>query len=113
MGRSSAHPWRRAAALVAAGLLVVGALATAVRLDAPADPGLVRLGWSAWLPDGVVVDVAAGETRSDLRSGEVVNAVAGHPLTDPPGGVARPSTGDVLPYTVDGTDRPVTMLRPD
>ena len=113
MGRTSALPWRRAAALVAAGLLVLGVLATAVRLDAPADPGLVRLGWSAWQADGVVVDVGVGETRSDLRSGEVVNAVAGHPLTDPPGGVARPSTGDVLPYTVDGTERPVTMLRPE
>lgn len=113
MGRGSAHPWRRAAALVAAGLLVLGVLATAVRLDAPADPGLVRLGWSAWQADGVVVDVAAGETRSDLRTGEVVNAVAGHPLTDPPGGVGRPSTGDVLPYTVGGVERPVTMLRPE
>ena len=48
-------------------LLVLGVLATAVRLDAPADPGLVRLGWSAWQADGVVVDVAAGETRTDLR----------------------------------------------
>ena len=53
------------------------------------------------------------ETRSDLRTGEVVNAVAGHPLTDRPGGVARPSPGEVLPYTVDGVERPVTMLRPD
>ena len=113
MGRASAHPWRRAAALVAAGLLVLGALATAVRLDAPADPALVRLGWSAWQPDGVVVDVPASETRTDLRTGEVVNAVAGHPLIDPPGGVARPNAGDVLPYTVDGTERPVIMLRPD
>ena len=113
MGRASAHPWRRAAALVAGGLLVVGVLATAVRLDAPADPGLVRLGWSAWQPDGVVVDVPASETRTDLRTGEVVNAIAGHPLIDPPGGVARPSAGDVLPYTVDGTERPVIMLRPD
>ena len=43
----------------------------------------------------------------------MVTAVAGHPLTDPPGGVARPSAGDVLPYTVDGADRPVTMLRPE
>ena len=98
---------------MAAGLLVLGVLATAVRLDAPADPGLVRLGWSAWRADGVVVDVGAGETRSDLRTGEVVNAVAGHPLTDPPGGVPRPSTGDVLSYTVDGAERPVTMLRPE
>lgn len=112
MGRVSAHPWRRAAALVAAGLLILGVLATAVRLDAPADPGLVRLGWSAWQSDGVVVDVAGGETRSELRTGEVVSAVAGHPLTDPPGGVARPSAGDVLAYTVGGTERPVTMLRP-
>ena len=113
MGRDPAHPWRRAAALVAAGLLVLGVLATAVRLDAPADPGLVRLGWSAWRADGVVVDVGAGETRSELRTGDVVTAVAGHPLTDPPGGVPRPSAGDVLSYTVNGADRPVLMLRPD
>jgi signal transduction histidine kinase len=110
--RASAHPWRRAAALLAAGLLVVGVLATAVRLDAPADPGLVGLGWSAWQAEGVVVDVGAGETRGELSPGDVVTAVAGHPLTDPPGGVSRPSPGDVLPYTVNGTERPVTMLRP-
>ena len=113
MGRAPAHPWRRAAALVAAGLVVLGVLATAVRLDAPADPGLVRLGWSAWRADGVVVDVGAAETRSDLHTGEVVNAVAGHPLTDPPGGVPRPNVGEVLLYTVDGDDRPVMMLRPE
>ena len=113
MGRAPAHPWRRAAALVAAGLLVLGVLATAVRLDTPADPGLVRLGWSAWRPDGVVVDVPTAETRTDLRSGETVTAVAGHPLVDPPGGVARPNPGDVLPYMVDGSVRPVTMLRPE
>ncbi|HLL63459.1 MAG TPA: histidine kinase [Propionibacteriaceae bacterium] len=113
MGRGRAHSWRRAAALVAAGLLILGVLATAVRLDTPADPGLVRLGWSAWRPDGVVVDVPPAEVRTELRSGETVTAIAGHPLADPPGGVARPNAGEVLPYRVDGTIRPVVMLRPE
>jgi signal transduction histidine kinase len=113
VGRGPAHPWRRAAALVAAGLVVLGVLATAVRLDTPADPGLVRLGWSAWRSDGVVVDVPPAATRTELRSGEMVTAVAGRPLTEPPGGVARPSSGQVLSYLVDGTVRPVAMLRPE
>ena len=94
-------------------MLLLGVLATAVRLDAPADPALVRLGWSTWRSDGVVVDVAAAERRSELRSGEVVSAISGQPLTEPPGGLARPSAGQVLPYTVDGAVRPVTMARPE
>jgi signal transduction histidine kinase len=113
VGRGPAPPWRRAAALVAAGLLVLGVLATAVRLDTPADPGLVRLGWSAWRADGVVVDVLPGTAPAELRRGETVTAVAGRPLTEPPGGVARPGSGQVLPYVVDGTVRPVTMRRPE
>jgi signal transduction histidine kinase len=112
VGRDPAHPWRRAAALVAAGLVVLGVLAVAVRLDTPADPGLVRLGWSAWRPDGVVVYVPSSETRMDLRTGEVVTAIAGHPLAEPPGGVARPGVGQTLPYVVDGAVREVRMERP-
>ena len=67
MGEAGAHPWRRAAALVAAGLGVVGLLATAVRLDAPADPCLVRLGWSAWRADGVAVDLGGNQERPAHR----------------------------------------------
>ena len=74
--RTRRHPgrddevWAGSGASVAAGgraggrrLLVLGVLATAVRLDAPADPGLVRLGWSAWRADGVVVDVGAARPK--------------------------------------------------
>jgi hypothetical protein len=63
----SAHPWRRAAVLVAAGLVVLGLLATVVRLDTPADPGIPQLGWSTWRADGAVIDVPA-EPNTVLHS---------------------------------------------
>lgn len=105
--------WWSAAGAVAAVLVLLGALATAVRLDTPADPGVVRLGWSAWRTAGVVVDVPPAATRTDLHAGELVTAIAGRPLTDPPGGVDRPASGQSLVYTVNGIDRPVEMRRPD
>jgi hypothetical protein len=36
-------------------------VATAGRLDAPADPSVMRPGWSTWRADGVVIDVTASE----------------------------------------------------
>jgi signal transduction histidine kinase len=108
----SAHPWRSAAVLVAAGLVVLGLLATVVRLDTPADPGIPQLGWSTWRADGVVIDVPAAEPNTVLHSGDVVTAVAGHRLTEPPGGVPQPTVGQSLPYQVNGVVRPVPMQRP-
>lgn len=104
---------RRAAVLVAVALILLGLAATAARLDAPADPGVLRFGGGTWSAAGVVVDVPAPPPGTALRSGDLVTAVAGHPLADGPGGVAPPRAGDVLPYTVDGTDVPVRMARPD
>jgi signal transduction histidine kinase len=108
----SAHPWRSAAALVAAGLVVLGLLATVVRLDTPADPGIPQLGWSTWQADGVVIDVPAAEPNTVLHSGDVVTAIAGHRLTEPPGGVSQPTVGQSLPYEVNAVVRSVPMLRP-
>ena len=64
----SAHPWRSAAVLVAAGLVVLGLLAMVVRLDTPADPGIPQLGWSTWRADGVVIDIRAAEPNTVLHS---------------------------------------------
>ena len=108
----SAHPWRSAAVLVAAGLVVLGLLATVVRLDTPADPGIPQLGWSTWRADGVVIDVPVAEPNTVLHSGDVVMAVAGHRLTEPPGGVPQPTVGQPLPYQVNGVVRSVPMQRP-
>jgi hypothetical protein len=108
----AAHPWRRAAALAAAALVVLGLLATVIRLDTPADPGMPRLGWSTWRADGVVVDVPPGSNSSELKSGEVVTAIAGHRLTERPGGVLQPTVGQSLEYEVNGAVRQVAMERP-
>ena len=108
----SAHPWRSAAALVAAGLVVLGLLATVVRLDTPADPGIPQLGWATWRAEGVVIDVPAVEPSTVLNSGDVVTAIAGHRLTEQPGGVAPPTVGQSLPYEVNGVVRAVRMQRP-
>jgi len=86
-----AHPWRSAAALVAAGLVVLGLFATVVRLDTPADPGIPQLGWSTWRADGVVIDVPTAEPNTVLHSGDVVTAIAGRRLTEPPGGMPQPT----------------------
>ncbi len=108
----SAHPWRSAAALVAAALVILGLLATVVRLDTPADPGIPQLGWSTWRADGVVIDVPAAEPNTVLRSGDVVTAIAGHRLTEPPGGVPQPTAGQSLAYDVKGGLQTVSMQRP-
>ena len=91
---------------------MIGLLAVAVRFDTPADPGLLRLGWSTWRSDGVVVDVPAGVSDATLRSGDVISAIAGHRLTEPPGGVPRPAPGEVLSYQVNGAESGVLMRRP-
>jgi hypothetical protein len=88
---------------VAAGLIALGLLATVVRSDTPADPGIPQLGWSTWRADGVVIDVPAPEPNTMLHSGDVVTAIAGqHRLTEPPGGVPQPTVGQSLPYEVRG-----------
>ncbi|NBE99286.1 hypothetical protein FE391_35540 [Nonomuraea sp. KC401] len=94
-------------------LVVLGAVATAVCLDAPSDRSVVRLGWR---PDGVVVDVPAPAGRSGLRTGDLVTGVAGRPLADGPGAVDRPPPGTTLRYEV-VRERPAVVAvrvgRPD
>ncbi|MGP3920908.1 histidine kinase [Nonomuraea sp. 10N515B] len=103
----------RAPAAVAIVLVALGAVATAVCLDAPSDGSVVRLGWR---PDGVVVDVPAPAGGSGLRTGDLVTGVAGRLLADGPGAVARPPLGTTVPYDV-ARERPavvaVRIERPD
>ncbi|MEV1178482.1 hypothetical protein [Nonomuraea sp. NPDC049784] len=70
---------RRTPAGVAIALVVLGVVATAVRLDAPSDGGVVRLGWGG---DGVVVDVPGRPGGPGLRDGDLVTGVAGNRLAD-------------------------------
>ena len=101
-------PSRRLPLLVAAVLVALGILAVAVRLDAPGDGTRV----TDWQRGGVVVDVDA---RTDplgspgLAEGDVVVAIDGQPLTQPPGMMAAPSAGATLAYQVQRTDEPVPV----
>jgi signal transduction histidine kinase len=104
-------PRRRAAAIPAVGLVVLALAGTAVRLDTPADPGVLRFGAGTWSAEGVVVDVPGPPAA--LRDGDLVTAIDGRPLADGPGSVPQPRAGEVLPYEVDGATVPVRMDRPD
>jgi len=104
---------RRVAAVAAAGLVVLGLAAAAARLDAPADPGVLRFGGGTWSSTGVVVDVPDPPPGAALRSGDRVTAIAGQPLADGPGGLTPPAAGAIVPYEVDGGTVPVRMARPD
>jgi signal transduction histidine kinase len=100
---------------VAVGLLVLGLLATAVRLDSASDSTILRLGWSTWRADAIVVDVPGRRTEAGLRTGDVVTAIAGHRFGDGLGRVAAPDPGAWLTYEVDRsgpTLLPVTVDRP-
>jgi signal transduction histidine kinase len=113
---TSAMRSRRLPTVLAAGLLGLGVIALAVRLDAPSDGSVLRLGWSTWHANGVVVDVPGGPSGSALHAGDLVTAIAGHPLSSGLGGVARPRLGEDVPYEV-VSDRVVELTvrveRPD
>ncbi|GAA4558317.1 sensor histidine kinase [Planotetraspora kaengkrachanensis] len=99
--RLSRSRWsRRAPAAVAIVLVVLGVVATAVRLDAPSDGSIVRLGWSTWHLDGVVVDVPVAREESGLRTGDLVTGVSGSRLADGLGAVPRPRPGATVWYDV-------------
>ncbi|GAA0999693.1 hypothetical protein GCM10009555_101100 [Acrocarpospora macrocephala] len=100
---------RRGPAAVAIFLVVLGVLATAVRLDAPSDGSVVRLGWSTWQLDGVVVDVP--RAGSGLLAGDLVTGVAGSRFADGLGAVARPRLGTSLSYDVVRQDAGVVAVR--
>jgi two-component system NarL family sensor kinase len=95
------HVWpsklaRRAPAIVAVVLVLLGVIAVAVRLDAPADGTVV----SSYRVDGVVVEVPSPVGGSGLQTGDVVIEIAGHRLADGLGGLARPQLGDEIAYDV-------------
>jgi two-component system NarL family sensor kinase len=95
------HVWpsklaRRAPAIVAVVVVLLGVIAVAVRLDAPADGTVV----SSYRVDGVVVEVPSPVGGSGLQNGDVVIEIAGHRLADGLGGLARPQLGDEIAYDV-------------
>jgi signal transduction histidine kinase len=82
--------------VLAAGLVLIGALAVAVRLDGASDGTVV----SSWRTDGVVVQVLAGGEEVQLRTGDVVTTIAGQRLADGLGGLARQVPGQQVAYEV-------------
>jgi hypothetical protein len=80
------HLARRAPAAIAVILVLLGVIAVAVRLDAPADGTIV----SVWQVDGVVVTVPDPTANPGLQTGDLVTEIAGHHLSDGLGGLARP-----------------------
>src|SRR3954469_1278810 len=83
--------------VLAVGLVLLGVVGTAVRLDAPGDGSFLPFGSSTWRSGAVVVDVPA-PSPDGLRPGDEVSAIAGVRLADGPGGLAEPALGDVVPY---------------
>ena len=94
---------RRAPAIVAVVLVLLGVIAVAVRLDAPSDGTVV----SFYRVDGVVVDVPSPVDGPGLQTGDVVTEIAGHHLADGLGGLARPQPGEEIAYDIvrDGNAR--------
>jgi two-component system NarL family sensor kinase len=92
---------RRAPAVVAVVLVLLGVIAVAVRLDAPSDGTVVPF----YRTDGVVVDVPSPVDSPGLRSGDVVIEIAGHRLADGLGGLTRPQLREEIAYDIrrDGT----------
>jgi signal transduction histidine kinase len=92
---------RRAPAILAVVLVLLGVIAVAVRLDAPSDGSAV----SFYRTDGVVVDVPSPVDSPGLQTGDVVIEIAGHRLADGLGGLARPQLWEEIKYDIvrDGT----------
>jgi two-component system NarL family sensor kinase len=91
--------------VLAAGLVLTGVLAVAVRLDAPDDGTVV----SSWQTNGVVVGVTNGGEADHLRDGDVVTTIAGRRLADGLGGLVRPEPGQEISYQVLRDVRPLTV----
>jgi signal transduction histidine kinase len=93
--------------VLAAGLVLMGVLAVAVRFDAPSDGTIV----SSWRTDGVVVQVLPTGEGSRLRTGDVVTTVAGRRLADGLGGLSRPVPGQAVRYEV-VREQPLSLTVP-
>ena len=87
---------RRAPALLAVVLVLLGVIAVAVRLDAPSDGTVV----SFYQVDGVVVDVPSPVDGSGLQTGDVVIEIAAQRLGNGLGYLARPQFGMEIPYDI-------------
>ncbi len=103
--------------MVAAALVALGVLGATACLDAPSDGSVVSLGWQTWRLDGVVVDMPDNGGPGQLRSGDLVTAIAGHRLADGLGGVVPPVPGTSLRYdvardTLTTLDVPISRVDP-
>src|SRR4051794_31981785 len=111
--RAVASAWaHRLPGVLAVGLVLLGVVGTAVRLDAPGDGSFLPFGSSTWRSGAVVVEVPA-PSPDGLQPGDEVTAIAGARLADGLGEVSQPALGDVVPYELaDGTVRAVRVARP-
>jgi signal transduction histidine kinase len=100
---------RRAPAIVAAVLVLLGVIAVAVRLDAPSDGTVVTF----YRADGVVIDVPSSLDVPGLQTGDVVIEIAGHRLADGLGGLARPELGEEIGYDIVRDDTGQVTVRVD
>jgi hypothetical protein len=87
---------RRAPAIVAVLLVLLGVIAVAVRLDAPSDGTVV----SSYGVDGVVVDMPSPADGPRLQTGDVVIEIAAQRLANGLGYLARPQFGQEIPYDI-------------
>jgi signal transduction histidine kinase len=87
---------RRAPAIVAVLLVVLGVIAVAVRLDAPSDGTVV----SSYGVDGVVVDMPSPADGPGLQTGDLVIGIAAQRLANGLGYLARPQFGQEIPYDI-------------
>ena len=87
---------RRAPAIVAVLLVVLGVIAVAVRLDAPSDGTVV----SSYGVDGVVVDMPGPADGPGLQTGDLVIEIAAQRLANGLGYLARPQFGQEIPYDI-------------
>jgi hypothetical protein len=87
---------RRAPAIVAVLLVLLGVIAVAVRLDAPSDGTVV----SSYGVDGVVVDMPGPADGPGLQTGDLVIEIAAQRLANGLGYLARPQFGQEIPYDI-------------
>jgi hypothetical protein len=87
---------RRAPAVVAVVLVLLGVIAVAVRFDAASDGTVV----TSWRADGVVIDVPKAVDGPVLQTGDIVITIGGQRLADGLGGLARPPLGSEVAYEI-------------
>ena len=93
---------RRAPAVIAVVLVLLGVIAVAVRFDAASDGTVV----TSWRTEGVVVDVPNAVDGAGLQTGDVVTKIGGQRLADGLGDLARPPLGEEVRYAWCETELP-------